>query len=327
MDTNVVDRICDAHHHLWREPPTLAWPSRYLIDDLVGNCLQTGIPMSTIFVECGIEYRTEGPEWLRPVGETEFVESSLSYWRETGGTGSIEPCAAIVGFADLRRGVAVREVIDAHLAASPTRFKGIRYQAACDPDPGVRSAATDPPPQLLGSPAFREGLREVVASHLVFNVWVYHPQLAEVAALADALPDLTIILEHCGGPLGLGSYAGRSEAVFAQWRPLIAELAHRQNVYVKLGALTMDLTGLAGTVSRSDPGVAEAAVLFEPWFHYLVEQFGVDRCMLECNYPFESLGLRYVDLWDAYSIIFSSYSRDERAALFSRTAERTYGVR
>ena len=53
---------------------------------------------------------------------------------------------------------------------------------------------------------------------LTYEAWQYHPQVKEVTALAKAVPGTTMILNHCGGPLGIGPYAGKTDAVFATGR-------------------------------------------------------------------------------------------------------------
>ncbi len=62
--------------------------------------------------------------------------------------------AAIVGHADLRLGDRVTPVLEAHLAASPNRFRGIRHSTTWDESGTVRS---DAGPGLLADSAFRRG--------------------------------------------------------------------------------------------------------------------------------------------------------------------------
>ena len=69
-------------------------------------------------------------------------------------------------------------------------------------------------------------------------MWCYHRQIPEVTALARAFPETTMILNHFGGPLGVGAYAGKAQEVFAEWRTTIAELATCPNVVAKLGGST-----------------------------------------------------------------------------------------
>ena len=72
---------------------------------------------------------------------------------------------------------------------------------------------------------------------LTLDAWCYHPQLADVIALARAVPQATIVMCHVGGVLGYGAYAGKKDEVHAAWRASMAELATCPNVSVKLGGM------------------------------------------------------------------------------------------
>jgi hypothetical protein len=71
----------------------------------------------------------------------------------------------------------------------------------------------------------------------VLDAWCYHPQLADVIALARAVPQATIVMCHVGGVLGYGAYAGKKDEVHAAWRGNMAELATCPNVSVKLAGM------------------------------------------------------------------------------------------
>jgi L-fuconolactonase len=199
--------ICDPHHHLWDHPD-----SRYLLDELLQDVGSGHNVVSTVFVECGSMYRSDGPEALRPVGETEFV-NGVAAMSASGGYGDLRVCAGIVGFADLTLGAAVGEVLDLHMARSG-RFRGIRHAAGWDADDGVRNSHTNPPPHLLAQKEFRAGMSELGKRGLSFDAWLYHTQIAELTNLARAHPDVTIVFDHFGGPLGIGPYADRREEIF-----------------------------------------------------------------------------------------------------------------
>ena len=92
--------------------------------------------VATVFVECRSMYRADGPEALRPVGETEFV-NGVAAMSASGIYGPTRVCAGIVGHADLRLGAAVQEVLEAHIRAGGDRFRGIRHIAAWDADPSI----------------------------------------------------------------------------------------------------------------------------------------------------------------------------------------------
>ena len=69
-------------------------------------------------------YRADGPEELKVIGETEFVQG-IAAKSASGGYGDKRIAAGIVGSADLRLGDKVAPVLEAHIAASPQRFRGM----------------------------------------------------------------------------------------------------------------------------------------------------------------------------------------------------------
>ena len=157
-------------------------------------------------------YRADGPESLRPVGETEFV-NGVAAMSASGAYGSARVCAAIVSFADLSLGEDVGAVLDAHRAAS-RRFVGIRHASGWDADERVRNSHTDPPRGLLADSAFRRGFAELGRRGLSFDAWLYHPQIPELTDLAQRQLTQPVV-DHApvlGNHLGiLGSGLGVDE--------------------------------------------------------------------------------------------------------------------
>src|SRR5262249_25627075 len=90
---------------------------------------------------------------------------------------------------------------------------------------------------------FRQGFHWLKKLGLSFDCWAYHPQLDEVADLAAAFPDMPIILNHIGAPLGIGPYAGKREQVFQDWRKGIDQVSQSPNVVVKLGGVGSQRSG------------------------------------------------------------------------------------
>ena len=161
--------ICDPHHHLWDHPN-----SRYLLDELLLDTGSGHNVVSTVFVECASMYRADGPEAMKPVGETEFV-NGVAAMSASGRYGPIRACAGIVSLADLTLGSNVGEVLDAHMAVGP-RFKGIRHAAGWDASDQVRNSHTNPTEGLLLDTTFRKGFAELGKRGLSFDAWLYHPQ-------------------------------------------------------------------------------------------------------------------------------------------------------
>ena len=314
--------ICDAHHHLWDRT---GGGQRYLFDELLAD-LQSGHDVrSTVYVDCRAMYRADGPAAMRPVGETEFAQG-VAAMSASGLYGPLRAAAAIVGHVDMLEGDAVRPVLEAHLAASPNRFRGIRHTAGWDASPDVRNSHTDPPRGLLGEPRFRDAFRHLAGLGLSFDAWLYHPQIPDVTALARAFPAATIVLDHFGGPLGIGPYADRREAVFRAWKAAIEALATCPNVVVKIGGLQMPINGFGWHQRAKPPGSAELADAIAPYTLAAIDAFGPERAMFESNFPVDKVSCSYKVLWNAFKRVVAGFSEDEKRALFHDTAARVYRI-
>ncbi len=309
--------ICDPHHHLWDHPN-----SRYLLDELLLDTDSGHRVVSTVFVECASMYRARGPEAMRSVGETEFV-NGVAAMSASGGYGATRVAAGIVSFADLTVGAAIGDVLDAHAALSP-RFRGIRHAAGWDESRDVRNSHTNPTAHLLARADFRAGFAELGKRGLSFDAWLYHPQIRELIDLARAFPASTIILDHFGGPLGIGPYEGKREGIFATWQKDIADLARCENVVAKLGGLVMPINGF-GFHKRKRPATSDEVVAATgAYYRHAIACFGADRCMFESNFPVDKQSCSYAVLWNAFKKIAAPYSAAEKSALFHDTAARVY---
>jgi len=309
--------ICDPHHHLWDHEQ-----SRYLLDELLADTGSGHNVVSTVFVECASMYRASGPEAMRPVGETEFV-NGVAAMSASGGYGSTSACLGIVSFADLTLGTAVGEVLDAH-AAVTDRFKGIRHATGWDPSDGVRNSHTNPVEHLMLDKGFRQGFAELARRDLSFDAWLYHPQIPELTDLARAFPDTTIVFDHFGGPLGIGPYAGRRQEIFEQWAVNVRELARCPNVVAKLGGLVMPVNGFGFHKADVPPTSDEIVAATGDYYRLALDCFGPERCMFESNFPVDKQSCSYPVLWNAFKKIAAGCSDSEKASLFHDTAARAY---
>ncbi len=333
--------IVDPHHHLWDRPATLvaAMPStghgfediirgtpRYLLDELLAD-LQSGHNVrATVYLECGAMYRADGPEALRCVGETEFV-NGIAAMTASGLYGDVRACAGIVGHADLRTGARVEDVLRAHIAAGHGRFRGIRQSASWDDDARVLGPlAGRVPAGLYRDGRFREGFAVLGRLGLSFDAWLLEPQLPDLIDLARAFPETTIVLDHVGTPLGIAAYAGKREARFDVWRENIRMLAECPNVAVKLGGLAMPFAGFSSFNASARASSESLARDWKPYVEPCIEAFGATRCMFESNFPVDSLTCSYATLWNAFKRLATRYSADEKNALFSGTAARVYRI-
>lgn len=308
--------IVDPHHHLWRSPD---WT--YVLEHLWADTGSGHNITKTVFLECRASYHTNGPEHLKPVGETVFVEEMASESRDAPGS----EIAGIVAHADLTN-PHLDEVLDAHEAAGKGLFKGIRHSIARDPHPEHLAIPGRGAEGLSTNSAFRQGLARLGERNLLYETWLYHHQILDFKDLANAAPDTTIVLDHCGTPIGVGPYADQREEIFTQWKEDIARVAECSNVVAKLGGLAMPDNGF-GWDKRDLPASSDEFVEAQaPYYHHMIKCFGHERCMFESNFPVDRTSISYHVLWNGLKKIAASYGEEEQTAMFSETATRVYNL-
>ncbi|MEM7218625.1 MAG: amidohydrolase family protein [Pseudomonadota bacterium] len=307
--------IIDPHHHLWERPGM-----RYVLDDLWADTESGHNVTHTVFVECRASYKEDGPEHLRPVGETEFVQRIAAASAQGDGA----TIAGIVGHANLALGDTVEEVLQAHDEAGKGLFRGIRHSISRAEHFEALTIPGRHPAGLAQDPQFLQGLRRLGALGYSYDCWLYHDQLTDFAAMADAAPDTTMVLDHFGTPLGVGPYAEQKAEIYENWLKDIAEVAKRPNVVAKIGGMAMPDNGY-GWDLRDTPATSDEFVAAQRT-HYLhtIEHFGVERCMMESNFPVDKASISYPVLYNALKKIAAGFSAAEKATLFSGTAARVY---
>src|SRR6202171_4162528 len=306
--------IVDPHHHLWDRGG-----QRYLIEEITDDLASGHNIIATLYVEPRSMYRAAGPEALRPVGEVEFANGAAAM-SASGGYGPTAVCAGIVGHANLLLGEAAREVLEAEIAAGQGRFRGIRHSSAWDGDANVAGMYATRPKGLLLDTTLRKGFACLAPLALSFDAWLFHPQILELTDLARAFPDTKIVLDHCGGPVGIGSYANRREEIFAGWKASIQDIAKCSDGVVKLGGLAMRLLGYDFHQRPRPPSSEEAAAAWRPYIESCIEAFGPGRCMFESNFPPDKGQCSYQVIFNAFKRIVAPYSEADKTALFSKTA-------
>jgi predicted TIM-barrel fold metal-dependent hydrolase len=310
--------IVDPHHHLWDRP---GW--RYLLDELLADTNSGHNIVATVFVQARAMVRSTGPVGMRPVGETEFV-NGVAAMSASGIYGKTKACAGIVGHADLTLGGRVEPVLAALMRAGGDRFRGIRHITAWDGDESIRNPAYSPPPNLLADKSFREGFAVLGRLGLSFDAWLYHPQIKELTDLARALPQTKIVLNHVGGPIGIGAYAGKHKEVVPAWAASVKALAACQNVCVKVGGLGMRMGGFGFHEAAEPPSSERLAAAWRPYVETCIAAFGPSRCMFESNFPVDKGSYSYPVFWNACKLLAKGASNAEKADLFADTAARFY---
>jgi predicted TIM-barrel fold metal-dependent hydrolase len=314
--------IVDPHHHLVERPET----GRYLLPELLADTNSGHNIIATVYLEWLSMYRAGGPVEMRPVGEVEFA-NGVAAMAASGTYGKTKVCAGIVGYADLSLGGAVEKVLEAEIAAGGGpggRFKGIRYISATHPAQSAWGSPVSRPEGMLLQPKVREGFAKLAPLGLVFDSFMFHTQIGDLIDLARAFPETPIVLDHVGGPIGVGPYAGKRDEVFADWSGKIRELAGCPNVFIKLGGLGMRVFGFDVHEKIEPPSSETLAGLWRPYIETCIAAFGVERAMFESNFPVDKGSGSYQVFWNAFKRIAARCSASEKAALFSGAATKFY---
>jgi predicted TIM-barrel fold metal-dependent hydrolase len=268
--------------------------------------------------------RAGGPAALAPLGEVEFV-TGIAAMSESGIYGSARACAGIVAGADLQLGDQVTPVLELMAHSAGGRLRGVRNPVVWHSSPDVQSSTASPPPKgLMADTAFRKGVVQLGLLGLSLDVWAYHTQLGEIYELAKANPKVTVIVDHFGGPVGVGPHAAEMSDMFKQWRAGIALVASLPNTVIKMGGAGMPVFGIRFDQAPTPPASEQLAVAWRAYFETCVEFFGVDRCMFESNFPVDKGMFSYQVLWNGFKRLAKDYSATEKTAMFSGTAERVY---
>lgn len=312
--------IVDPHHHLFGTGTEALY---YRREDMENDLASGHKIVGTLYVAAyGAGWRTDGPPAMRSVGEVERIVA-LSASPLSTPQGPCRLAAGIVSDVNLSLGDGVNEVLQAHVAAGKNRLRGVRHYATYH-DSELSKFIPNAPKNMLGDSTFRRGFALLDRYGLSYDALVYHTQLQELTALADAFPRTPIVLNHVGMPVGVLGFQSQKAAVRQEWARDMRALGARPNVRVKVGGMGMPIFGFgfeSGAMPASTQNLVEA---WKPLMDVCLETFGPNKCMLESNFPVDKQSCGYVQLWNAFKQATSGLSVSERQALFYRTACQTY---
>ena len=292
--------IVDAHHHIWqpgegRYPWMQAGNAKFMGDpapvctnyemkDLRAEAATAGVKLlGSVHLQCGRDLSD-------PVVETAWVQQQAD---------AAGHPIAIIGYGN----PALPDfdaLLDRH-TAYPS-FRGIRHMLNWGETDRYRLCDRG---DYLQDAAWRGGLGRLAARGYSFDLQVNVWQLDEAAAMAQALPDLRIILNHAGMPFEY------RDAGFSVWQRGIAALAACGNVAAKFSGLGM-----------VDPAWDAASV--RPLFEFMLEKFGAARMMFASNFPIDRLYGSYARVYDAYRALAADLGASEQQLLFHDTAQAIY---
>jgi L-fuconolactonase len=307
--------IVDPHHHLWRHGDAV-----YELDTLHRDTGAGHKVVQTIYIECRSYYDKAAKPHLRPVGETATVAGLAATI-----PGDRTQIAGIVAHADLRH-PDLSKIIDAHVRVAQERLVGFRHAGARDPEPDRLMIPGRGDAGLYADPDFRRGVALLGTRGLTYDTWHYHHQAKDFLALARAVPDTTLVLDHFGTPLGVGRFAGQRDVIHATWKQDMEALSGCPNVRAKLGGFCMPDNGW-GWQERDRPPTSDELISAQgDWYHHMIGCFGPERCMFESNFPVDRVSVSYVVLWNAFKKIAARYDDTAKSQMFAGTARAVYGL-
>ena len=316
--------IIDPHHHLW----DLEF-GKYLNDDFIEDINKSGHNIKAsvyIMSSANTKIYDQNSNEFSTLPEIKFAHEQYLDSKNN----KLYQCSinnSIVGALDLRYGNKLIPVIEKGLEISNGKLKGIRMLLAAHNDERISSGAVKTKTGIMLDPNFIEGAKILEKNELSLDFWIYHTQLNELEFVAKNLPDLSIILNHIGGPIQVGPYEGKQGITHREWRRSMMRLAVFPNIKVKLGGLGMKVCGSKFNLNPKPPSSDQLSELWKSWFFETIDLFGTDRCMFESNFPVDKGSCSYGVLWNAFKKISANFSNDEKNKLFYQNAKETYNIK
>lgn len=172
---------------------------------------------------------------------------------------------------------------------------------------GIRRILHESPDELSQGALFRENVARMAGPDLPFDMCVLGRQLPLAMDLADAAPNVRFVLDHCGVP----NIAGGE---WDEWALNMRELARRPNVWCKISGVV--------AYAGADWTLDELA----RWVGHTAECFGPQRLCWGGDWPVCSFGGGLSTWVAATRALVADWSADDRARLFSGTAQDIWKV-
>lgn len=279
----------DAHHHLWRySAEEFGWISdsmAVLRRDFLPADLERELTAANIDATIAVQARTT-------TQETEFLLECAARTDRIAGVVGWFPLAESASDRKQRTKTIIYAELERH-TANPLLV-------------GAREVAQGQPAGFFDQPDFNEGIRELTARELTYDILIYANQLEETIRFVDRHPNQRFILDHAAKPL-IATHQ------LEPWRRHITELARRRNVACKLSGL---ITEAAWQCWTGDD--------LAPYIHTCVEAFTPARLLAGSDWPVCLVAGSYTRWWQTLRDFFGTFSPNEQSAVFGGNALSLY---
>ncbi len=199
----------------------------------------------------------------------------------------------VVGWVDLQSGQ-LSQRLEA-LAQHP-EIKGYRHVAQAEPD------------DFLARPTVVEGIRQLAAFGLTYDILIYPRQLKAALHLVRAVPEANFVIDHLAKP-----YIKKGE--ISRWSNFMAEIAKHKNVSCKLSGMVTEADW--HNWSKRD---------FFPYVDVVFEHFGPDRLLFGSDWPVCLVAANYTQVKTLVEEYVAPWGEEVRAKVFGANAVAFYGL-
>lgn len=277
--------VIDAHQHFWQRSlpfnynwltqPALAAINRdFLPADLDPQRRAAGVD-ATIFVQT--QHNLAENDWaLRLADENPWL-------------------VGVVGWVDLQSSECEEQLL--RYRQHP-KFVGARHVTHDEPDD-----------DWIVRPAVLDGLRVLERHGVPFDLLFYAKHLRHAPAVARAVPNATLVIDHLSKPR-------IKERELDPWAAELRAAAAFPNMYCKL----------SGLVTEADWANWTVADLW-PYFDTALAAFGADRLLFGTDWPVCVLAADYARVVAATRALIAELSASEQAAILGGNAARVYNLK
>lgn len=274
--------IVDAHHHLWNLTEvehTWLGPNygpinkNFEAEDLAARLRAADVD-KTVLVQSANNYETNA-YMLKVADTTDWV----------GG---------VVGWVDLLNPDETRRRLEMYM--DHPKFRGVNHLLSVEDNP-----------DWVVQPVVIDSLKVLEELNVIFEVAAVYPfSLKHVPKLAEALPNLKLVINHLAKP----PIKARQ---MSPWTDQLILAAGHHNVYAKISGLN--------TAADWETWTSES---LKPYIDFAIEAFGVDRLMVGSDWPVCTLAGSYQSVWLETRNALEGRSKQEVEALLGGTAAHLY---
>ncbi|GAB4026792.1 amidohydrolase family protein [Spirosoma koreense] len=173
---------------------------------------------------------------------------------------------------------------------------------------GYRHVAQAEPDDFLARPAVIEGIRQLAAFGLTYDILIYPSQLKAALQLVRAVPEVNFVIDHLAKP-----YIKKQE--ISRWSNFMTQIARHPNVSCKLSGMVTEADW--HNWSKRD---------FFPYLDVVFNQFGPDRLLFGSDWPVCLVAANYTQVKTLIEEYVAAWGNDVRAKIFGANAVAFYNL-